>query len=233
MQKDKERQGKERSSIQRVEIGGESDSGGSLWLQVSNQWGLWSVCLCQPWLSQQYQEMVVHPEKQQTNNPNSKKRGAQHNPVQMHLIGPLLSGLRNVQMDLAFRKWKPAGIAVAQSQPKCFIVTLICHSLDVHHRYQEKTLWIRDTGNHKKRNFAEKYKLQGQDRRTLENYKKIFECKNFQLLLTTDGFHCVYLGCEDARIFTDVCLWQHLEYDGLCIRSLVIFLCLVSLITAW
>lgn len=47
---------------------------------------------------------------------------------------------------------------------------------------------MHDTGNRRKHNVTEDYKLQHEDRQTLENYLKICECEFFQLLLTADRF---------------------------------------------
>lgn len=77
---DEERQSERRSGISSARTGGESDSSGSLWCQGSNQWGLWSLRLCQSWFEHQRQEATAQPENKQTKQLVVRKAAFLDNP---------------------------------------------------------------------------------------------------------------------------------------------------------
>lgn len=74
--RDGEREGRKRNCLSKTEARGESDGSGSLWSEVSNQWGLWSMCLCQSWLFQQHQEMVDIQNSSRETQPDFEREGS-------------------------------------------------------------------------------------------------------------------------------------------------------------
>lgn len=125
------KRGKERSSVIRVETEGESDGGGSLWSQVSNQWGLWSVCLCQTWLWLQRWQTVVHREEYK--QLLELTRAVSWNTVEMHLSSSKRFDRTqkfSVKMGLEYRETVTKTPAHESSLPSNIICSdcLNCHT---------------------------------------------------------------------------------------------------------